>query len=108
MQIHFNREATEEEFSLAIGFRKSELSFALSVLKGIQSVLNVKFVQEAIQDIEDSLKPKQLPFINYFHICQSCFRELDERDDNSMRISKDGDVKYKHRECPPLKKNRPR
>lgn len=108
MQVHFNPEANENDFSLAIGFRKSELNFALSVLKGIQSVLNTKFLAEAIQDLESYIAPKRLPMINYFHICQSCFREVDERDENTMCISKDGDTKWRHRNCPPLKKDRPR
>ena len=108
MQIHFNQEATEQEFSLAIGFKKPELNFALSVLRGINAIVKADWIAKAIRDVEEYLKPKALPFINYHHICQSCFRDLDERDDNSIRLSKDDDVKYKHRVCPPLKKDRPR
>ena len=110
MQVHFNPQATEEDFSVAIGFRKSELLFAVAVLRGIYSVVKADFVRKAISDIEESMRPKvqALPIINYFHVCQSCFRDLDERSDNSMRISHDDDVKWKHRVCPPIKKDRPR
>lgn len=108
MQIHFNQEAKDQEFSLAIGFKKSELNFALAVLRGINGIVKADFIVKAIRDVEEYLKPPALPFINYHHICQSCFRDLDERDDNSIRLSKDADVKYKHRVCSPLKKDRPR
>ena len=110
MQVHFNPEATEEDFTVAIGFRKSELQFAVAVLRGIYQVVKADFVAKAIRDIEESMRPKTLalPMINYFHVCQNCFRDLDERDDNSMRISHNDDVKWKHRVCPPVKKDRPR
>lgn len=109
MQVHYNPQATEQDFSVAIGFRKSELLFALAVLRGINNTLKVDYLTKAIRDIEESMRPVQaLPHINYFHVCQSCFRDLDERSDNSMRISHDDDVKWKHRVCPTLKKDRPR
>ena len=92
---------------MAIFFQENELKFAMSVLRGINAVAKQSFIQECIDDIELYLKPKALPFINHHHICQSCFRDLDERDNNSIRLSKDDDVKYKHRVCPPLKKDRP-
>lgn len=108
MQIHFDPEATQEQFSLAIGFRKSELQFAVAVLRGIYAITKADFIARSIRDIEEYLKPKALPMINYSHICQSCFRDIDERDENTMRISKDDDVKYQCRVCAPLKKDRPR
>ena len=107
MQIHFDPEATQEQFSLAIGFRKSELQFAVAVLRGIYAITKADFIARSIRDIEDHLKPK-LPMINYFHVCQNCFRDIDERDENTMRISQNDDVKYKCRVCKPIKKDRPR
>lgn len=108
MQVHFNPQATDQDFSVAIGFRKSELQFAVAVLRGIYQVVKADFIKTAISDIEESMRPKSLPHINYFHVCQSCFRDLDERDDNSMVMSHNGDAKWKHRVCPTLKKDRPR
>ena len=107
MQVHFNPEATEKEFSLAIGFKKAELNFALSVLRGINAIVKADWIAKAIRDVEEYLKPPALPFINYFHWCIKCGRDIDERDENTMRISKDDDVKYRCRVCKPLKKNRP-
>lgn len=108
MKVHFNPEATEDDFSMAIGFRKSELQFAVAVLRGIYSVVKADFIAQAIHDIEEFLKPKQLPMINYYHLCSSCFRSIDERDENTMCITRDGDTKWKCRTCAPLKKHRPR
>jgi hypothetical protein len=108
MQVHFNPEATEKEFSLTIGFKKAELNFALSVLRGINAIVKADWIAKAIRDVEEYLKPKQLPMINYFHTCVHCTRSIDERDENTMCLTKDGDTKWKCRVCAPLKKNRPR
>lgn len=103
MQIKF-----DEQAGLLIHFPPNELKFGLAVLKGIYNVVKADFIKNAIDDMEQHLKPKELPMINYHHVCQSCFRDIDERDDNTMRIQKDDDVKYKCRVCKPLKKDRPR
>lgn len=103
MQIKF-----DEQAGLLIHFPPNELKFGLAVLKGIHNVIKADFIQNDINDLEQHLQPKKLPMINYHHVCQSCYRDLDERDDNTMRISHDEDVKWKHRNCPPLKKDRPR
>ena len=93
---------------MAIFFQENELKFAMSVLRGINAVAKQSFIQECIDDIEIYLKPKALPFINYYHLCSSCFRSIDERDENTMCITRDGDTKWKCRTCAPLKKHRPR
>lgn len=108
MQIVINLQATGQEVAIALGFNIHEIKFALAVLKGIQNVVKADFIQEAIDDLEEFMKPKALPFINYFHICSHCKMDLDERNDNTMRISKDDDVTWQHRQCPVLKKDRPR
>lgn len=107
MQIHWNEEAKSEEISLAIGFKKTELNFALSVLRGINSVVKADWIAKAIRDVEEYLKPKQLPMINYFHVCVKCTRSIDERDENTMCLTKNGDAKWQCRSCKPLKKDRP-
>ena len=103
MQLKF-----EEKSGLLIYFPVNELQFALAVLRGMNNVVKAQFIQDCINDIEQHLKPKQLPMINYFHTCVVCFRDIDERDDNTMCISRDGDAKWKCRVCKPLKKDRPR
>jgi len=107
MQVHFNPEATEQEFSLAIGFKKAELNFALSVLRGINAIVKADWIAKAIRDVEEYLRPKQLPMINYFHWCVKCGRDIDERDDKTMCITKNGDAKWQCRICKPLKRDRP-
>lgn len=103
MQIRFDKQA-----GLLIHFLQSELKFGLAVLKGMNQVVNAGFIKEAINDMEDHLKPKELPMINYFHMCIHCTRSIDERDKNTMCLTRDGDTKWKCRVCAPLKKNRPR
>lgn len=108
MQIHFDKEAIPPNFSLALGFQKSELEFALALLRGIYTVTRAEFVARAIKDIQEALKPKQLPMINYWHTCVKCTRSIDERDENTMCLTRDGDSKWQCRTCKPLKKDRPR
>jgi hypothetical protein len=88
-------------------FPQSERHVALAVLKALYTATGQEFIKEAIKSIEEDLKPKALPFINYWHWCTGCGRDLDERDENAISITKDGDTSWKHRECPPLKKDRP-
>lgn len=107
MEIHLNLTATGKEIAIAVGFKASELNFALAVLKGIQNVVKADFIQEAVDDLEAALKPKALPFINHWHWCINCGRDINEKDDNTMCITHDGDTKWKCRECKPLKTNRP-
>ena len=92
---------------IALYFPVSELKVALGILKAIYTISKLEFVHEAIKDLEDDLLPRKLPMINYFHLCCSCYRELDERDPDSLHIVTETDDVYKHRNCPPLKENRP-
>lgn len=103
MQINYNKSQ-----GVAIIFSLSELKAALSVLKAIYKVHPLDFIGRAVSDIEADMKPKQLPVINYFHICEHCFREIDERDPNSFRmttrsISGEETSKWVHYRCKPLK-----
>ena len=90
-----------------IAFPLQELKVALAVLKGIYAISPLSFIKEAIDDIEYDLQPKELQTVNYFHLCKKCFMEVDERSDNSLKITRDGDIQWKHRKCVDLKQNRP-
>lgn len=89
-------------------FAMSEMKILLEILKALHSLSGADFIAKAIADIEHDLQPKQLPVVNYFHICEHCFRELDERDSNSFKmttrsISGDENVKWIHYKCKELK-----
>ncbi len=88
-------------------FPLSELRVALGVLKAIHKVCGAEFILTAINDIEAQLKPKLLTMVNYFHWCSTCGRDCDERDDNVMRITTDGDIQWRHKNCRPLNPFRP-
>jgi hypothetical protein len=107
MQVHFNTEATEKEFSLAIGFKKAELNFALSVLRGINAIVKADWIAKAIHDVEEYLKPPTLPFINYFRLCEICKCEFDERTGDGFLNNQKDKTFWKHYKCPELKPNRP-
>lgn len=97
MQINFDKQV-----GIAIFFPVSELKFALSVLKGIQAVVKLDFIQEAIDDLEVAVRPR-LTLITHFHLCSECYREVDDRHHDTLKIGRDDDITYKHRVCPPLK-----
>lgn len=96
----------EKGRAIAIGFPVTEFGAAVHILKAVYKVSKLAFIREAIEDIESDLAPR-LPMVNYFHCCQKCFRMLDEREDNTICITKDGDMKWKHKNCLPINPNRP-
>lgn len=104
MQIRYQTAA-----GVMIVFPVSELKVALSVLKAINKVEPRDFLKEAIKDIEHDLRPKLtlVPTKNYFHLCEKCHRDMDERDANSLNLVTETNDKWVHHNCPPLKKNRP-
>jgi hypothetical protein len=87
-------------------FPQSELRVALGILKAVHKVTNADFILEAINDIENELKPPQLPFTLSTRICEKCFCEVDIKTDNAIHYTGDQD-KWIHRTCPVLKDNRP-
>lgn len=93
MKVYYNKGK-----SVIIHFPAHELKQALAVLKALAQFFGASFLWKAAQDLENDLEPK-LVYKNYFHICHSCFTELDERDDNTFSINGD----WKHRVCPHLK-----
>jgi hypothetical protein len=97
MHINFDKQV-----GVAIFFPVSELKFAVSVLKGINAVAKLSFIREAIEDIEASMRPR-LTLVTHYHLCSCCYRELDDRDPDTLKIGRDDDITYKHRICPPLK-----
>lgn len=88
-------------------FPKSERLVVLTILRVLYKANQQDFLKEAIEGIEAEDTQKALPMVNYFHLCQRCFRDLDERDANSIHYIKDNNEKWFHRDCLPLKNNRP-
>lgn len=96
----------EKNVAVSLTFPITEVKAALAVLKALHKYTQLDFIQEAITDIEADMQPKKLPMKNYFHLCRKCFRDLDEREDNSFHLTGDKDV-WSHRRCPPLNEKRP-
>lgn len=109
MKIYFHKKD-----GVAIGFDASEINTAQATLRGLYNATQNDFIKQAIDDIEKEFAPEvpKLPHINYFHICQHCFRDLDSRDPNSYSMTTRDlkgkeDTKWIHYCCKPLKQNRP-
>lgn len=92
---------------LLIHFPLPELRVALSVLRALYTVSKASFIREAIEEVEMMLRPKALPFVNYFHWCELCGRDLDEREANTMHYMSGDKDYWRHKTCPPLKDKRP-
>jgi len=97
---------------VVLAFAMSEMQTLVEILRALHQFTGQEFLARAIADIEKDMQPKQLPVINYFHICEHCFRELDERDPNSFLMTHKGidgkeTSKWVHYVCGELKLNRP-
>lgn len=88
-------------------FPQSEIRVVLGILKAVNKVEPQDFLREAIKDIEHDLTPKLVKPVNYWHMCEKCNRDIDERDENSLHLVTESDEKWVHHNCPTLKKNRP-
>lgn len=97
----------DKEQGVALSFPPKEFKFALLILKAIYKAAPLDFVKTCIDDMEKDMAPKLLPMINYFHWCESCGRDIDERSENTMRFQKNDDVKWRCRVCKPLNPKRP-
>lgn len=90
---------------LLIHFPPNELRVALSVLMALYTVSKASFIREAIEEIKMMLRPR-LTLVSHNHLCESCFRMVDDQGDNAIHMTGIVD-KWKHRNCLPLKQDRP-
>lgn len=91
-----------------LAFVMGEMQALLEILRALHSVTGQEYIAKAIADIEKDIQPKQLPTVNHFHICEHCFRDLDDRDPNAFKmttrsITGEETVKWVHYVCDPLK-----
>lgn len=92
---------------VVLAFPIHEIQAVLEILRALYRVSGLAFIDQAIKDIEKDLV-KKIPTVNYYHICEHCFRDLDERDPNAFKMTTkniDGEetVKWIHYVCDPLK-----
>lgn len=87
-----------KESGVAFVFTPSEYKAAISLLEAMYKLTKLSFLKEAIEEIKITFEPKPLPYINYFHLCQCCFKEIDERKDDSIHYTGKVD-KWIHRQC---------
>ncbi len=99
---------------VVLAFAMSEMPTLLAILQAFHKITGADFIAQAIADIklDMQLSTKKLPVVNYFHLCEHCFRELDERDPNSFLMTHKGidgkeTSKWVHYVCGELKLNRP-
>lgn len=92
----------KKDSHVIIKFGDNELKQALGVLKALAQYFRAEFIFDVAQELEDDLKPKQLTYSVYHHICEKCFCEIDTRDGNYLKVNGE----WRHESCPPLKDNR--
>lgn len=98
----------DKNVGVTMTFNIQELKFALAVLRAIHKAVGggEGFIQDVIEDIEADMRPR-LTLVNHYHCCARCYCEVDDRSDNAIHFTSDGDDKWIHRSCPELKKERP-
>ena len=93
---------------VVLAFVMSEMQTLVEILRALHQFTGQEFLARAIADIEKDMQPKQLPTVNHFHICEHCFRDLDDRDPNCFKmttksITGEETIKWIHYVCDPLK-----
>ena len=102
MQIKY-----EKGVGVGIFFTLGEITFATKVLEGIYKATGLDFVKEAMDDITRDMLPPKLELVVHNHLCQKCFRMVNDKDENSLKVIHDGDIMYQHKKCKELKSDRP-
>lgn len=102
MKVYYNKTS-----GIGLLFQPNEFQAAITILDVIYKVTGLEVIKESIEAIKVEFQPKQVPFVNHFHFCAKCFCELDDRTDNVLQVTVDGDTNFVHSICPTLKQNRP-
>ena len=87
-------------------FPGNELKAVLAILRAMYTVTKLPFILECIEDMEVELRPK-ITLVVHNHLCSECCMMVDDKSENSLRIERDGDITWRHKQCQELKKNRP-
>jgi regulator of replication initiation timing len=90
----------KKDTHIIIHFPADELKQALAVLKALAQYFGAKFLFQVAGELEKDLnETPRLVYKSEFHICEKCFMELHEKDENSVRVNDS----WKHHKCPQLK-----
>lgn len=89
-----------------IFFPKIEIKIAYYVIKALYTVFKLQFIKDCLEDMEVEMQPK-LTMVVHNHLCEKCFTMVNDKSENCLKITHDGDIKYVHNVCPSLKEGRP-
>lgn len=106
MIIHYDK-----GLAIVMGFPKMEFHVVLQILKALHKVNPQDFIKQAIDDVENDMKPKILSFENN-HLCEHCKMMMKSGDSNNfLMTTRDLEgkevSKWIHYQCPQLKNERP-
>jgi hypothetical protein len=90
-------------------FPKIELGVVYQILKALYAIykrqfFNADFIKECTDDMEAEMRPR-LTMVVENHLCEKCFTFFNSKDENSLKIDRDGDVTWRHKVCPEQKKD---
>lgn len=102
MKVYYNKTS-----GIGLLFQPNEFQAAITILDVIYKVTGLEVIKESIEAIKVEFQPKQIPFINHYHICKKCACEVNDQSDNALQVTIDGDTNWEHFTCPTLKDNRP-
>ena len=93
--------------AIGLGFPVTEFKTALYILKALYKATSLGFIREAIEDLEEDMKPKAITFVSD-HMCEHCKMMMNVKDPNCFNmITRDlegkEESKWIHYQCPVLK-----
>jgi hypothetical protein len=89
-----------------IFFPKIEIKVAYMMVKALYQAFKLQFLKDCVEDLEVEMQPKLTMVVHNF-ICEKCFTMVNSKDENYLKVTRNGDTTHQHRECKPLKENRP-
>ncbi len=88
--------------AVSLQFQPAEIRVVINLLTIILSQVDAQYIKDAVAELEGRIRPK-LTLVSHNHLCEVCFRMLDDRGENAIHIVTEEKDIYVHRNCPPLK-----
>lgn len=87
---------------VTLTFKPEEINAVISLLEIILHQVEIPYVRDALNELQGRIRPK-LTLVSHNHLCENCFRMVDDHGENAIHVTTEKVDKWIHRNCLPLK-----